>query len=268
MRTASAFAWCIRTTERNRVPKVHRVPEVLRVPHACDSGGMKIVTALVTCILLSASAASAQLPGEPQIVVTGEGIVKATPDQAWVSIGAESRSKVSKEAQQRNADAMTAVMQKIASFGIPKDAIKTTAIDLQMEFDYNNGKQTPRGYVARNTVEVRVDDLEKVGDVLDAVVASGATTIHGLRFDVKQRAQIEAQALQAAVKSAMAKSHAIAQGAGRAVDRVLKIEETGGGGEPVPMMRQYAMAKADASTPVAAGEMEIRAQVRLTVAIK
>ena len=36
-----------------------------------------------------------------------------------------------------------------------------------------------------------------------------------------------------------------------------------------PMMRQYAMAKAeDASTPVAAGEMEIRAQVRLTVAIK
>ena len=107
------------------------------------------------------SAAYAQQPAEPQIVVTGEGVVKATPDQAWVSIGAESRSKVSKDAQQRNAEAMTAVMQKLAAFGIPKDAIKTTAIDLQMEFDYNNGKQTPRGYVARNTVEVRVDDLAK-----------------------------------------------------------------------------------------------------------
>ncbi len=164
---------------------------------------------------------------------------------------------------------MTAVMQKIASFGIAKDAIKTTAIDLQMEFDYNNGKQTPRGYVARNTVEVRVDDLAKLGDVLDAVVSSGATMIHGLRFDVKQRSQIEGQALQSAVKDAMSKSQAIASGAGRGVDRIVRIEELSGGGEPMPMMRQYAMAKAaDASTPVAAGEMEIRAQVRLTVAIK
>ena len=244
-----------------------RVPKVPKVLDACDSGSMKTFAALVMSLVLSLPVAAQQIT-EPQIVVTGEGIVKATPDQAWVSIGAESRSKVSKEAQQRNAEAMTAVQQKITGFGVPKDAIRTTAIDLQMEFDYNNGKQTPRGYVARNTVEVRVDELSKLGDVLDAVVASGATTIHGLRFDVKQRAQIEAQALQAAVKNAMAKTQAIAQGANRVVDRVLKIEETGGGGEPMPMMRQYAMAKADASTPVAAGEMEIRASIRLTVAIK
>lgn len=234
----------------------------------CDSYLMKTLIACALVLLL-ASSASAQSPVEPQILVTGEGIVKATPDQAWVSIGAESRARVSKDAQQRNADAMTAVMQKIAAFGIPKEAVKTTAIDLQMEFDYNNGKQTPRGYVARNTVEVRVDDLAKLGDVLDAVVGSGATMIHGLRFDVKQRAQVEAQALQQAVKNAIGKTQAIAQGANRAVDRVLKIEEISGGGEPAPMMRQYAMAKAaDAATPVAAGEMEIRAQVRLTVSIK
>src|SRR5215203_527854 len=229
---------------------------------------MKVFLALALGLML-ASTASAQQPAEPQIVVTGEGIVKATPDQAWVSIGAESRSKASKDAQERNAEAMTAVMRKIAAFGIAKDAIKTIAIDLQMEFDYSNGKQTPRGYVARNTVEVRVDDLAKLGDVLDAVVSSGATIIHGLRFDVKQRNQIEGQALQSAVKDAMSKSQAIASGAGRGLDRILRIEELSGGGEPVPMMRQYAMAKAeDASTPVAAGEMEIRAQVRLTVSIK
>jgi len=230
---------------------------------------MKTFLALAVGVMLASTTASAQPPVEPQIVVTGEGIVKATPDQAWVSIGAESRSKVSKDAQQRNAEAMKAVMQKIASFGIAKDAIKTTAIDLQMEFDYNNGRQTSRGYVARNTVEVRVDDLAKLGDVLDAVVSSGATIIHGLRFDVKQRSQVEGQALQSAVKDAMSKSQAIASGAGRGVDRIVRIEELSGGGEPMPMMRQYAMAKAeDASTPVAAGEMEIRAQVRLTVAIK
>jgi uncharacterized protein YggE len=230
---------------------------------------MKTFVLLAVALVLATSAAAQPAVDPPQIIVSGEGIIKATPDQAWVSIGAESRSKISKDAQQRNADAMSAVMTKIAAFGVSKDAIKTTAIDLQMEFDYANGKQTPRGYVARNTVEVRVDDLSKLGDVLDAVVGSGATMIHGLRFDVKQREQVAAQALQAAVKNAMAKTQAIALGANRAIDRVLKIEELTGGNEAMPVMRQYAMAaKADASTPVAAGEMEIRAQVRLTVAIK
>ncbi|HUQ88070.1 MAG TPA: SIMPL domain-containing protein [Vicinamibacterales bacterium] len=229
---------------------------------------MKMLSFAVLGLLLSTSAALAQTAEPSQIIVSGEGVIKATPDQAWVSIGAESRSKLSKDAQQRNAEAMTSVMQKIAAFGITKEAIKTTAIDLQMEFDYANGKQTARGYVARNTVEVRVDDLTKLGDVLDAVVSSGATMIHGLRFDVKQREQAEAAALQSAVKNAMAKAQAIAAGAGRGLDRILKIEEVAAMREPMPMMRQYSMAKADASTPVAAGELEINAQVRLTIAIK
>ena len=53
-----------------------------------------------------------QAPTTPEpasIVVTGEGVVKIAPDQAWVRISTESRSKNSKEAQQRNAEVMTAV---------------------------------------------------------------------------------------------------------------------------------------------------------------
>src|SRR6187401_403060 len=174
---------------------------------------MKLIPLVLMGLSLVTSAAAQTPTAEPpQIIVTGDGVVKAAPDQAWVQIGAESRSKMSKDAQQRNAEIMTAVQQKVASFGIAKDAIKTTAIDLQMEFDYANGKQTPRGYVARNTVEVRVDELPKLGDVLDAVVNSGATNLHGVRFDVKQRDQLEAAALQMAVKNASAKAQAIAQG--------------------------------------------------------
>ena len=230
---------------------------------------MKSIAVFLFSLSLATSAL-AQTPVEtPQVIVTGDGVVKATPDQAWVSIGAESRAKTSRDAQQQNASAMSAVQQKIAALGIAKDAIKTTAIDLQIEFDYANGRQTPRGYVARNTVEVRVDDIARLGDVLDAVVGSGATMIHGLRFEVKQRDQLAATALQSAVKSGMAKAQAVAAGANRAVDRVLRIEELSSGGEPMPLMKQYTMAaRSDQSTPVAAGEIEIRAQVRLTVAIK
>lgn len=234
----------------------------------------KCVVGRATCAVLGAlclmsSPAFAQTTNDPpSVVVSGEGVVKVAPDQAWVRIGTESRSKVSKEAQQRNADVMTAVQQKLTALGIPKDAIRTVGIDLQPEFDYQNGRQTLRGYVARNTIEVRIDEFGKVGDVLDAAVSSGATNVHDLRFDVKNRDAIEQQALQRAVTDGMAKANTIAGAAKRAVDRILRIEETFAGG-PQPVERAVMMRMAaDASTPVAAGEIEVRAQVRLTVAIK
>ena len=227
---------------------------------------------MVLALLLSILAAQTPTTADPPSIVTsGEGSVKVTPDQAWVRIGAESRSKNSKEAQQRNAEVMTGVQQKIAALGIPKDAVKTVGIDLQPEFDYNNGRQTLRGYVARNTIEVRIDDFSKVGDVLDAAVSSGATNVHGLRFDVKNRTNVEEQALQRAVTDGLAKAQTIAGAAKRGVDRIIRIEEQFvGGGGPQPMIERAVMSRmaADAPTPVEAGEIEIRAMVRVTVAIK
>lgn len=224
----------------------------------------------VFVVFTAVATANAQVsaPEPPSVMVSGEGVVTAVPDQAWVRIGAESRAKISKDAQARNAEAITAVQQKMTTLGIPKDAVRTLAIDLQMEYDYANGKQTPRGYVARNTIEVRVDDFAKLGDVLDAAVGSGATNLHGLRFDVKRREALEREALQMAVANAMGRAEALAAGAKRSIDRVLRIEESSlsrGGEMPVMAMRMKAE---DAGTPVAAGELEIRAQVRLTATLK
>ena len=228
-----------------------------------------LIAALITVVATSTAAqSSTQEP--PSVSVSGEGVVRVAPDRALVRIGAESRSKVSKEAQQRNAELMTAVQQKVAAIGIAKDAIRTLAIDLQPEFDFQNGKQTLRGYVARNTIEVRVDDLSRLGDVLDAAVGSGATSLHGLRFEVKNRDAVEEQALQRAVANAMAKAQTIAGAAKRTIERVLRIEEQFvGSGGPEPMFDRAAMARAaDAPTPVVPGEIEVRAQVRITAAIK
>ena len=233
---------------------------------------MKVISLLFYALFFTATLVEAQAvqgTETPTITVTGEATVNAVPDQAWVLIGSEARSKISTDAQQRNAQAMTAVQQKLASLGIEKDAIRTIGIDLQPEFDYVNGKQIARGYVARNTIEVRVDDLGRLGAVLDAAVASGATSMNGLRFDVKNRAAVEQQALQAAVGRANAKAQAVAMGAKRAIDRVLRIEEIFvGGGGPEPVMMRATAQRGDVQTPVSAGEIEIRAQVRLTATFK
>jgi uncharacterized protein YggE len=204
------------------------------------------------------------------VVVTGEGLVKAPPDQAFVTIGAESRSKQPKEAQASNAAAMTAVQQKIVAAGIPKDAIRTLAYDLQLESDWVSGRQVPRGYVARNSIEVRLDDITRVGEVIDLAVSGGATAVHNVRFDLKQRDSLEREALKRATADALARAESAAAGAGRAVDRVIRIEEPTAGRPmpPSPMMMREAVAAAPQQTPVVPGELEIRARVTLTAVLK
>ena len=72
--------------------------------------------------------------------------------------------------------------------------------DLQPEFDYVQGKQTLRGYVSRNSIEVRIDAIERVGEIVDLAVQSGATSVGSLRFDVKKRDAFAREALTMAVK--------------------------------------------------------------------
>src|SRR5215204_1124670 len=149
---------------------------------------MKKLGAVLVLVLTSVPAFAQQLPAAPAVIVTtGEGLVKRAPDRAWVSIAAESRARTAPEAQRLNTDAMTAVLDRIKAAGIPADAVQTTGYNLQPEFDYANGKQTLRGYLARNQVQVRVDVLGKTGDVIAAVVGGGATNVSGVRFDLKDR---------------------------------------------------------------------------------
>ena len=73
--------------------------------------------------------------------------------------------------------------------------------------------------------------------------------------------------LDQAVKNAMAKAQALAAGSSKSIDHIIAIEELAGAEPPMP--RPYAMAaRADVSTPIAPGELEIRAAVRVTAAIK
>src|SRR5688572_15808322 len=125
---------------------------------------------VITLYILSLSSpALAQTPPpivsplQPTIVTRGHATVTARPDRAFVTIAAESRSRNSAEAQKQNAAAMAAVLQKIEQAGVAKDAIRTVGYELQPEFDYVNGRQTFRAYLARNTVEVRLDDIDRVG---------------------------------------------------------------------------------------------------------
>src|SRR5687767_1035003 len=209
-------------------------------------------------------------PAEPVVVTSGVGLVQAAPDRAWINISAESRASTAREAQKRNTDAMTPVLTKLKSSGVAADAIRTIAYDVQYEWDFVNGKRVGKGYVARNSVEVRVDSVDRVGEYLEMAVASGATSLGGVRFDLKDRAKLEREALRLAVADARAKADAAVAGAGRSIERIVRIEEGPMEGGPIPMPRmvRQELQAAAAAPPIETGQTEIRARVTLTAVIK
>ena len=230
---------------------------------------------LALALVLLASPAFAQQrldPTPPVIVTNGEGIVKRAPDRAFVNIAAESRARTAPEAQRLNTDAMNAVLEKIKAQGVAADAIQTTGYTLQPEYDYQNGKQTLRGYVARNQVEVRVDTLSKLGDVMANAVGTGATNVGGVRFDLKDRDAAESEALRMAVRDARRRAEAAASGAGVKIQQVLRIDDQSDVSVrpmPMPMARAGMTAEmAVAAVPVEAGQIEVRARVTLTVRVE
>ena len=231
-----------------------------------------MLSALLLLLLVPIAASAQQLfASEPPVVVTtGEGLIKAVPDRAWITITAESRARNARDAQRRNADVVAPLIDKLRAAGIPAAAIRTIGYDLQQQWDYVNSRRVSRGHVARSTIDVRVDAIDRVGELLEIAVGSGATAVGDVRFDLKDRRKLELQALRMAVDDARTRADAAAAGAGRSIDRVLRIDARPVSGGPVPM-RRFALTgeRVESDAPsIAVGQLEIRAQVTLTSILK
>lgn len=231
----------------------------------------RLIVAVLTvaAAVPGANAAAQQVPPNvPVIVTTGQAMVRRTPDVAYLTLAVESHARNPRDAQRENAGAMSGVQKRLVDLGVPRDALRTVGLWLQQEFDFVGGRQVPRGYVARNMLEMRLDDVSRAGEIADAVVQGGATSLNGVRFDLKDRAAAEREAIRAAVADARARAAAAAAGVGTTVDRILRIEDARA--ESV-MPRQIAFARAAEAAPATAvepGLIEISAHVTLTVSMK
>lgn len=221
--------------------------------------------------------AQTSAPAPSVVVASGEHLIKVAPDQAWAIVSLQTRDAKAPEARRLGAAAMTSVTAALKKSG-GADAIQTIGFALQPEYEYPNGRQRMKGFLVSNQVQVRIDDVSRVAEVLDEVgsltlPASSTVTITGLRFDLKNRAGVEREALKGAVEDAMARAKAMAAGAGVALSRILRIDEGVNqvpkyGPEPMLMARASRGGATEVDTPIAPSDIEIRAQVSLTIEIK
>jgi uncharacterized protein YggE len=215
---------------------------------------------------LAAHAAGAPEATPPAIVVSGTSEVAVAPDRAMVNLGAVIEAKQALDAQKQLAQIMQRVIKDIRAQGIPDEKIRTAGLSLSPVYSHPVPKagqepEAPRivGYRASNTVRVQVDDLERVGGVIDAGIAAGANQLAGLAFDLRDDLKPRKQALQLAAQEARTKAEAIAAALNLQLGEVLEIREEGGPAVH-PAERRFAASTA-AGTPIQPGQVQINASV-------
>jgi len=208
------------------------------------------------------------------VSVTGTGQVFLVPDVAYIYIGVHSQSDNVSQALSQNNEQAQAVTDALKKLGIEAKDIQTTSFNIypQQQYEPNTGKVTGTIYMIDNTVYVTVRELKKLGEMLDAVVRSGANSINGINFDVvdKESAMTEARGL--AITNARKQAEELAKASGVSLGDVQMITTSSTGSTFMPK-EQYGMGggggmAASAPAPVSAGQLVLLVDVSLTYLMK
>jgi hypothetical protein len=204
--------------------------------------------------------------------VTGSGQAILTPDVAYIYVGVHTEKPSAAEAVTENNGQTQKVIQALRDFGIDAKDIRTTNFSIWPMDKYDPSSGLPTGektYAVDNTVYVTVRDLDKLGDLLDTVIAAGANTVNSVQFDVADKSEALKQARADAVKDAKAQAESLASAAGMTLGEVQSIsfydtpaypvmDGRGGGGNAV----------AEAAVPIQPGQLTFTVSVNISYAIK
>ena len=225
--------------------------------------------ALAAAMLAAPQMAAAQTSPAPRIItMAGHGEARAVPDTAMVSAGVHAQAPTAAAALAANTARMETVMAALRKQGIPDKDIQTSNFSISPQYANGNG-QAPRvtGYQANNQVEVRLENVGKLGATLDLLVTAGANQMNGVSFLIRNDTALLAQARAAAVAEARLKAETFAKAAGVGLGSILSIGEGGNEG-PRPMYAAAPMMVRDKAVPVALGEQSVNADITIVWEIK
>lgn len=205
------------------------------------------------------------------ITVTGQGKAASPPDMATINSGVATTAATAKEALAANNVAMEKLMEVLKSRGIESKDIQTSGFGVYPEYARRNPGQRGSnnearitGYRVNNNVTVRVRNLPRLGEILDALVDSGSNRISGVSFSISEPRAIQNKARMDAVDDARGRAELYAQATGARVGKVIAISEQPiRRPQPAFGARMAMVSEVASSVPVATGEQQVSATVNV-----
>lgn len=176
------------------------------------------------------------------ITVSGHSRISVKPDLALVDLGMYSEGNTVADVQSGNTQKMNAIIDAIKAMGVKDADIQTANYNLQPKIDWTGGKQNITGYTLTQSVDVKVRDLNKVGDVIQKAVGLGANQVNGVQFTVDDPTALQDQVRLKAIEDARTKAGALATALDLHLIKVVTFNESGGA---IPPPFPYGMGGAD-----------------------
>lgn len=223
--------------------------------------------------------------------VTGEGKSVSIPDIARFSFQVVTEGGKDLGAlQKENTDKVNKVIAFVKDNGIDAKDIKTQSYNVNPRYtSYSCYESSPEsskpaakvcpppeitGYTVTQSVDVKIRNFAKIGDVMGGVVTNGANQVGSLSFTIDDPTKVQDDARAEAIVKAKVKAHAVAEAGGFRLGRLLGIQENGGY-YPVAYKESYSldssMGRGGAAAPAPAiepGSQETNVTVTMTYEIQ
>jgi uncharacterized protein YggE len=196
------------------------------------------------------------------VSVSGEGYVHGKPDTAYLNLGFTAEKPTVAAARQATAANMNAVLAKLLALGVAQRDIQTTNVSIWRDPER-------KVFVVSNEVRVTVRNVDSAGKLLDDAVRAGANSVNGIALDISDRAALQKQAREKAMRDAEAKAAELARLGKLRLGAVRAISE--GSGAPEPMYDAGPVAQAaqpEARMPVEPGQLRVYVTLQVTYAIQ
>jgi uncharacterized protein YggE len=205
---------------------------------------------------------------EKTISLSGSGTVLATSNQATVILGVQTEDDSAKDAIEENAELMNNVINAIKGLGFTDEDIKTVSYNVYPNYNWELRQVT--GYTVTNMMQIKIMDLDIVGEVIDAAGAAGANRVDGINFDLSDdvKEQLKMDAYVAAIQDAEAKVNVITDTLGLEIIGIQSVTESSYAAPRVyTAYAEEAAMGFDARTPIVEGSLSVTVQVHIVYLI-
>jgi len=205
------------------------------------------------------------------IHVTGVGEVSASPDMAILRLGVLTSAKTAKLSTELNNQAILKIFGVLNELGIAKDDYETERFQLLPQRQYRKGlAPLITGYQVTNSLVLRIRELDRVGEIMQAAIDAGGNNFESLTYAVDDDEQYVEKARLLAVENALHKAMELTEPLDAKVGKPLTIQEISV--HPRPMherrMMQADMMMAESVPVQGPSELSTRVQVQVKFALE
>ncbi len=202
------------------------------------------------------------------VTVDGRATITAAPDRARLAMAVQIRDRDMQVARQQVVKVTRDLIAFARQSGIDAASIQTTGATIRPEYrwDPDDNRQELQGYLVQRDIAIEVDDLDKLGELIEGAVDVGVNLVSPPSLESSRERELRREALAAAARDAEANARRLAETLGMRLGAARDVSAVEAPA-PQPLYReQMAMAaRADAGGADTYDSGHIRFEANVTV---